>query len=74
MPSSNDLLARHRLEYRYEMPAKKQVKRSDHQKLTIYLPPKIIEEAKLLAVVRRQTYSAVIEGFVVDGLASAKEK
>jgi hypothetical protein len=25
-------------------------------------------------VVRRQTYSAVIEGFVVDGLASAKEK
>jgi hypothetical protein len=56
------------------MPAKKQVKRSDHQKLTIYLPPKIIEEAKLLAVVRRQTYSAVIEGFVVDGLASAKEK
>lgn len=55
------------------MPAKKAFKRIDHEKLTIYLPPDVIENVKLLAVKQRRTYSAVIEGFVVDGLHETKK-
>jgi hypothetical protein len=59
------------------MPAtpKKVTRRVDHEKLTIYLPGSVIEAVKLLAVKQRRTYSAVIEGFVVDGIeAEQKDK
>jgi len=57
------------------MPAtpKKATKRVDHEKLTIYLPGDVIEAVKLLAVKQRRTYSAVIEGFVADGLEAEKK-
>jgi hypothetical protein len=53
---------------------KRIVKRVDHEKLTIYLPGAVIETVKLLAVKQRRTYSAVIEGFVVDGIEAQKSE
>jgi hypothetical protein len=73
LPLCDALLASGLLGYRHVMPAKKPVRRLDHEKLTIYLPPDMIEDVKLLAVRQRRTYSAVIEGFVADGLQEAKK-